>query len=91
MNAVVDLQAPLPSRREAAGAGAKQIKGGCMRAHPLDRHAEAGFNTVFINEAAYYPEEIAFSLTRPVTLEQLLPPHRSTYQDRPRSRRSVQE
>ncbi len=45
---------------------------------------------VFINEAAYYPEQIAFSLTRPVTLEELLSPQRSTAWNRPRSRRSVQ-
>ncbi len=33
---------------------------------------------VFINEAAYYLERIAFSLTRPVPLAQLVPSHRST-------------
>ncbi len=56
-----------------------QVKiGGSMSRHQFNRHAEAGFKTVFINEAAYYPERIAFALTRPVTLEPLPAPIRSS-------------
>ncbi|MDJ0722042.1 MAG: aspartoacylase [Desulfobacterales bacterium] len=50
----------------------------CPNGETVHFEGAPGRIPVFINEAAYYPEQIAFSLTRPVTLEQLLPPHRST-------------
>ena len=50
----------------------------CLRGETLNFEGPPGCCPVFINEAAYYPERIAFSLTRPVTLEQLLAPLRST-------------
>ena len=50
----------------------------CPNGETVHFQGAPGRFPVFINEAAYYPEQIAFSLTRPVTLAQLLPPHRST-------------
>ena len=50
----------------------------CLNGETLHFEGPPGCCPVFINEAAYYAEQIAFSLTRPVTLGQLLPPHRST-------------